>query len=343
MAQVLNNKFDILAVDINGMGYAAMYQPSLANLKHKGFQTSGMHGGMTSLLSHMALRPGAVPFVLWDNRAEWRYELYPEYKGTRSSTEEKIAIKESYKRQTPYIFELLMAMGIPQVSCGGREADDLCGQIVREIDPAWKMELVAKDTDWWQGISESNVWFSTGTKVSIDLAALTDPMTDRKEGHFVSTQEYLQAKALAGDASDNIPGIEKVGILTAVKIMRKHGGTIHSYWDAVDSGSYKPKGVVENRMVEQASRDTYARNIKLMDWSLAPEADLAKMSLIAGKPDWALAQAIADEFGMKKVLAHAREVLAPWEESGWGDAVTAVDAALHAPWTQPFVKRGVTC
>ena len=333
-------KPDITVIDVNGMGFAAMYQPALAKLQHNGFATGGLLGSINSVLAHINKRPGTVPVVVWDSRAQWRYDLYPEYKGTRADKPEKIAIRDSYKKQTPYVREMLMALGIPQISCGGAEADDIGGKICRDVDDSWIVEMCSKDTDWYQGIKKNTYWYSPLSEMVVDLDTFTNPEKGLDDGHFVSTHEYLQAKALAGDDSDNIKGIWKVGIKTAVSKMRAHGGTIEGFWQAIDSGEYTPKGVIEERMATQESRDLYARNIRLMDWSLSPAINLEGMALMSGKPDWKLAQGIADEFGLKKVMKVAREVLAPWEESGWGEGLLAIDSALHSEWVQPRIKAG---
>lgn len=329
---------DIMLIDMNGLGYASMYIPALSRLSFNGLQTGGAHGAMASLFVAMTRNPKAMPVVLWDRHAKWRSDLYPDYKGNRSNTPEKIAIRESYKSQVPIIQQLLTALGIPQVSCGYAEADDLAGVICREIDPSWNIEMVSRDTDWWQAIDDHVVWYSPGSKNHINKTVLADPNNDL-ECHFLSTHEYLQAKALAGDTSDCIPGIEKVGLKTAVKIMREHGGTIEQFWHAVDSGAHTPKGVAATRLANAESRAIFARNMKLMDWRQAPVIQRDLLSLTAGVPDLPQALEISQDYGLAKTLTHAKEILKPWGQDGWGNALWAVDAALNSNLCQSVVKR----
>lgn len=331
-------KPDISLIDMNGIGYASMYIPALSRLSFNGFQTGGIHGSLISLFATMNRNPQAVPVVLWDRHAKWRHDMFPDYKGNRSNTPEKIAIRESYKSQVPFIQQIITALGIPQVSCGGLEADDLAGVICREIDPSWSIELTSRDTDWWQAIHNHVVWYSPGSKSHIDLSILADPANDL-ECHFLSTDEYLQAKALAGDTSDCIPGIEKVGLKTAVKIMREHGGSIEQFWEAVDSGAHVPKGVTPARLATPESREIFARNIKLMDWRKAPAIQPDMLALSAGKPDFQQALDLTQEFGLAKTLTHAKEVLKPWVAAGWGDGLWAVDRALNSHICQSLVKH----
>jgi 5'-3' exonuclease len=332
-------KPDIILHDVNALGYAAMYAPGISALNHNGFSTAALHGALSSILALLKERPGAVPFVLWDARAQWRYEACPEYKSGRNDKPEKIAIKEAYKAQAPYIRLLLSACGIPQVTCADAEADDLAGRICRNMDPSWKIELHTSDTDWWQALDEHVVWCSSSTKNRVSLKTLSDPENDLEEGYFTTPQEYISAKALAGDKSDNIPGIEKVGLRTASKIIREFGG-IEAFWSGVDAGTIKPNGSIQKRVASQESRDLYQRNLYIMDWTMAPEPDLASMAVTAYDPDPDEVVSIAETFGLKKIQGMVRSL---WfdrlpEMPAMRQAIAAVHSSLQ-PNEYPSLPR----
>lgn len=328
---------DILLLDVNALGYASMYSP-LGQLQYQGFPTGGIHGAINSIFARMADRPGAMPVALWDSHAQWRVDLLPEYKGSRFLDPNKAAVRDSYRMQTPIIRMLLSAMGIPQVTCGGSEADDLAGLLCRNLDPSWQIELVTGDTDWWQALAPNINWYSPVNKKLVSLATLTNPENDLKDGHFLSTGEYLQCKALSGDDSDEIPGIDGVGLKTAAKIIRSYGGDIRLLWSGVESGSIKPKGVIAERVASAESRALFERNIRLMDWNLAPAPTMRNMSLTSGRPDWAQIKEVANDFGLAKLAGRSDKAIGPWEKS-WGEALPAVDSALHAWICQPHVKQ----
>jgi DNA polymerase-1 len=329
---------DILLMDVNNFLYAAMYTP-LGNLQFEGFPTGGIHGTLNSIFARMADRPGALPVVLWDCKAQWRYELLPDYKGSRFATPEKQAIRESARMQAPIVRMILSALGIPQVTCGGAEADDLAGVICRHIDPSWYIELNSGDTDWWQALAANVSWYSNVHKMSLSLERFSDPEAKLKDGHFITTAEYLQCKALSGDTSDEIPGIEGVGLRTAAKIIRAHGGDIRNLWSGIAAGEVRPKGVIEARVATAEAQAMFERNIKLMDWSLAPEIDVSCLALTAGRPDWSILTQAADDFGLKKVRSRAEAALKPWS-AGWGEALWAVDGALNYTLCQQNPKPG---
>lgn len=331
-------KPDILLIDVSGLAYAAMYTP-IGKLEFNGMSTGAIHGALNSIFTRMAARPDAVPVVLWDARAEWRYGLLPEYKESRSGEvdSEKRRLRESVRAQVPHIQLLLSIMGIPQIRCAGAEADDLSGVLCRHLDPSWSIELTTRDTDWWQGLDARTVWYSPVHRKGLTLAGLSDPENDMKDGHFLTTDEYLEAKALAGDSSDEIPGIDGVGLATAVKIIRKHGVSICDFWSKVDAGTVKPKGVIEERVADVATRAVFARNLKLMDWRLAPKLDLSLLAFTAGECDFDALEDQAAEYGLKKVPSTARTALKRWK-AGWGAAVAAIDSAMHGELCLPVIN-----
>lgn len=331
------NEPDLLLIDVNGLGYAAMYQPNLAKLEHQGFSTAALHGALMSVFMRMGELPKATPLVIWDGRAQWRHDMYPGYKANRKDDESKKAIRDAYALQVPWIQLILNRLGIPQVRCASAEADDIAGVLCRELDSSWSIELNSKDTDWYQALAENVTWYSPTSRKRVTLQSLADPNNGLDDGHFVDTWEYLQAKALAGDTSDAIDGVQGVGLKTAVKIMRASGGSLESFWASVDGGK-QPSGVVASRVAEPESRAIFERNIKLMDWRHAPGLDAQKMALTACKtPDWDDVQGLCEQFGLSRVLTRARGLMGD-RPVGWGAALDAVQAALDSAETPAVIK-----
>lgn len=301
------NDPDVLLIDINGLGYAAMYQPNLARLSFNGQSTAALHGAITSVLSRMADYPNAVPVVIWDGHAEWRRILFPGYKSNRSDHPDKIAIRDAYNLQVPVIQQMLLAMGIPQLRSPSAEADDLAGVVVRELNPRWRIQMVTRDTDWWQALDERTSWYSPLSKTDLTLAMFTDPAIGSSEGYFVNTQEYLMCKALAGDTSDTIPGVDGIGLKTAAKYIRQYDGAIENLWQRFDAGE-KIKGAKLESLVTSETRAIYARNLRLMDWKEAPELDTSTLSAFWLNPDLDALNDLADAHGLTKVAASAKKV-----------------------------------
>jgi len=258
----------ILLIDGNNIGYASMYVPALSRLQHNGQSTGGLMGLAQSVIRISALFPEAVPVVLWDGHAGWRKELCPEYKENRKDTPEKVSVAQSWRQQQPWAAALLMQMGVLQARAMDAEADDLAGRLTHNTEAFGdygidRITLASGDTDWWQALSDSVDWLSPITDKSVTLETLRSDGV--KDGPFESPYEYLLAKAIAGDASDNIPGVPGVGITTALKLLRHHGG-LDGIGEAVANGSAKD----QKSQAITKHRETIERNRTIMDWSLAP-------------------------------------------------------------------------
>ena len=320
------DNLDLLVFDMNALGYAAMYQPNLAKLQHKGMPTAALHGAMASLFSRMAEFPLAMPLVIWDGRANWRKELFPDYKVHRSDMPEKVEIRERYRIQVPYIQQMLMQLGIAQVRSGDAEADDIGGVICRELGDELDIEAVTRDTDWWQGLRERVRWYSPLSKLTLTLADFTNPEVGTKEGYFQSTQEYVYCKALAGDDSDDIPGVDKVGLKTAAKFIREHG-SIEELWRRVDEKEVAVKGKIMESLVTQETRAIYARNLQLMDWKMAPPLDPSQIAAFFMEPDFSDFEMLAGDFGLTRIISTARKQ-ADAHRGEWGGRWSKVLNAL---------------
>lgn len=320
--------FDLLLIDANSLGYSAMHQPGLASLSYNGAPTAALFGVLQSLFAQMRAHPAALPVMLWDGRAEWRYRILPEYKGHRSDTEEKRTLREMYHRQVPHIRTLLTSLGIPQVRHPDLEADDLAGIICgnRESDDRdaisadFRIKMVTKDTDWWQNIRTGVDWYSPYGRRLITIDGFSDPVM-MKGQPYLSPEEYLQCKALAGDIGDGIDGVEDVGLKTAVKYHRKYNG-FESFWGQVDAG-LPVSGVVMTKIASTASREIYRRNLSLMDWRESPLVDSTITSLNYSPRDMQAAREIGRDFGLGKILgtADALPVFTKKQDEVWREVV----------------------
>ena len=314
-------------IDINALGYAAMYQPNLAKLAFNGQSTAALHGAVMSVLSLLKTYPEHVPVILWDGHARWRKELLPEYKSNRSDTEDKRQIRDAYRKQTPVIRQMLWLMGVPQVMCAHCEADDLAGWICRYLDPADEVILSTKDSDWWQALRDNVLWHSPVHKKTLCFADLSDPEL-MKEASFDSIEQYVCAKALAGDSSDCIPGIDGVGMKTAVKVLREHG-SMEALWEKFDRGD-KLTGKVLLKMAGPEFRESYQRNLQLIDWRRAPPIP-GDITVISTTPELDAFELLCAEYGLTRMPAQARGMVMP---SAKQQVVSQVTRLLDPAWGQ---------
>lgn len=313
---------DLLLIDANSIGYAAMYQPALSRLAFNGEPTSALHGLPASVFKLMRLYPMAMPVLLWDGHCQWRYDLHPDYKSNRGLDPAKLAIRESYRRQSAPLRLLLMAVGLPSISHRDVEADDIAGLLCRNLPRDTRVVLATADSDYVQAIADNVVWHDTRNDRVVDLTYLATEGLG-KDGTFDSAEQYLAAKCLAGDSSDVIDGIRGIGLNTAAKFHREYGG-FEALWAAADAGA-PMRGAKLLSVVNQAARDTYARNRKLMDWRLAEMPD--DLHYTMWRPDTQEAAAIAAEYGLAQFKKTLDSMVLP--QDAWRDRLTQVEWALE--------------
>lgn len=188
--------------------------------------------------------------------SSYRKEIYPDYKGNR---------KDAYKDQTPeekvnselFFAEYEKALELCDkrfllLRYEGVEADDIAAYIVtrrREygFDQIW---LISSDRDWDLLIKPDVHRFSTVTRKEITLD--TWP-------YEVPPEQYLCYKCLMGDKGDNIPGVPKVGPITAAKLLAEWG----SSFDIIDAMPLPGKYVYIKNL--NAHKDQILLNHELMD------------------------------------------------------------------------------
>lgn len=261
----------ILLIDGNSIAHANQHASPLTV---GDMQVQAIFGTLRSLRALLEKTPGEKELVvLWDGKAQWRIDMFPEYKGNRQAqTPEEKRDREAFDRQTPYIEKALELLGVKQVRSPLLEADDLAGFFVRSLAPRGiKITLVSGDKDWLSLIRPGVSWF--------------DPIRDRRiddmnfldgTGYF-DTDAFVEGKAMQGDTSDNIDGIEGVGKKTPQTFLAKWG-SVRKFWAAVDSGAHVPASRKskdaksphpEQIMASPEGRALIERNIKLMDLRLS--------------------------------------------------------------------------
>ena len=263
----INQMPELLLIDINVLGIGSMHEYEFKNRTHGGRDTGAILGAMKKLAELLGGHRDKIPIVLWDDRCKWREGILPQYKRHRWSTPVQEALLKSYLAQAKVIRTLLEHLGIPQAFCTNFEADDIAGLICRHFDPGRQIVLATTDTDWYQALRNNVVWLSPRSGGIVTEADLGNADI-AKGGPFLSTNHFIQAKALAGDPSDGIPGVQGVGLMTAARIIKEHG-TIEALWAKSDAGDVL-KGVVLQRTAGPEYRETYYRNLRLIDWRLAP-------------------------------------------------------------------------
>jgi 5'-3' exonuclease len=206
---------------------------------------------------------------LWDGRAQWRFDLNPEYKSKRTEDPKKVVVKDAYEEQRPYIGVALNALGVRQLTVADREADDMAGYLVRvlTVDPTHEVDLITGDQDWIQLVRPNVTWrdHRDDSRV-VTLDTLMD-----KTG-YATPLAFLEGKCLHGDTSDCISGVGGIGKDGAPPFLAEFG-SVREFWRRCDSGEFVPKKKAHIRLCSAEGRMLFGRNLRLMQLlKVAPPA-----------------------------------------------------------------------
>lgn len=186
--------------------------PDLTN--SEGLHTNGIYGFLNIMLKILdEEQPNYVAVAFDVSAPTFRHKMFEEYKGTRK------AMPEELRQQVPVMKEVLEAMDIKILEKEGYEADDILGTLGRRFEEIGaEVSIISGDRDLLQLATDK-------IKIRIPKTKMTGTeiedyySKDVEEKYQVTPSEFIDLKALMGDASDNIPGVPGIGEKTATKII----------------------------------------------------------------------------------------------------------------------------
>lgn len=211
----------LLVLDGNSILNRAFY--GIRNLSTAaGLPTNAVFGFMNILFKHMtALAPTHLACAFDTPAPTFRKEMFDGYKANRKGMPEELAL------QLPYAKKAAHALGFPVLEYPGWEADDVLGTLSRMGEEAgMAVYLLTGDRDSLQLISEHTTIVLMKNKEDV----LYTPMQFRTD-YGITPEQFVDVKALMGDTSDNIPGVEGIGEKTALKLISLRGDLDSLYAD----------------------------------------------------------------------------------------------------------------
>ena len=150
--------------------------------------------------------------VIFDSaRKNFRNEIYSEYKGNRADTPDDLI------PQFEYIRKSVQAFNLPSIELINYEADDLIATYSEQaIKAGAKVTIVSSDKDFMQ-LYKKNIRIYDPMKNKY----ISEEDIDKKFG--VTPDKVVDVQALAGDSSDNVPGVPGIGIKTAAELINQFG------------------------------------------------------------------------------------------------------------------------
>ncbi|MDY0300820.1 MAG: DNA polymerase I [Trichlorobacter sp.] len=177
-----------------------------------GFPTNAIYGFTQMLLKLLKdYQPAHLAMVFDAGRVTFRNEIYPEYKANRE------AMPDDLRMQIEPIHQLVEAFNIPLIARQGYEADDLIGTLAAHWEAdGGKVVVVTGDKDLMQIVSENTSLLDTMKNTVTEIPQVL-------ERFGVPPQQVIDILGLAGDSSDNIPGVPGIGEKTAIKLIQQFG------------------------------------------------------------------------------------------------------------------------
>ncbi len=165
--------------------------------------------------------------VAYDMRGKtFRHEDFAEYKAGR------VKAPQEFYDQIPISKQVLDVLGIPVFEKQGFEADDIIGTVAmlnkkKDIETV----IVTGDKDAFQLIDDHTIVFTMRKGMS-DTVIYNEKMLYERYG--LTPAQMIEYKSLAGDASDNIPGVKGIGEKSALELLKKYK-TIENIYNEIES------------------------------------------------------------------------------------------------------------
>lgn len=184
------------------------------------------------------LKPTHVAVVMDPPGGSFRNQMYPEYKAHREETPQDLI------QQIPDIKRIIEAFNIPIVEVPNYEADDVIGTIVERAKDEFEIIVVTSDKDMCQIVDEN-------VKLLDTMKNKITGVEEVKERFGVEPQRVIEVLGLAGDPSDNIPGIPGIGEKTAKELIAQFG-SLEKVIESADKISGKKRQENIRQFAEQA-------------------------------------------------------------------------------------------
>ena len=180
-------------------------------INSKGENTSAIFGFLRTIVSIIEkFNPKYFTITFDEREPTFRHKRYPEYKATRDKMPEELI------EQLEPIQDLVMSANIPHLSLKGYEADDIIGTLSQKFSDKCDVVIVSGDKDFYQLVNNKVSLYDLSKDKYISKEEV-------KEKFGTTPDKVIDILALTGDSADNIPGIPKVGIKTAIKLMQQFG------------------------------------------------------------------------------------------------------------------------
>ncbi|MFK4652140.1 DNA polymerase-1 [Bradyrhizobium japonicum] len=267
-AKVAGKGDHIFLVDGSGYIFRAYHALPPLNRKSDGLQVNAVLGFcnmLWKLLRDMPAdnRPTHLAIVFDKSEVTFRNKIYPEYKAHRPPAPDDLI------PQFALIREAVRAFDLPCLEQGGFEADDLIATYARQAsDRGAHTTIVSSDKDLMQLVNDKIMMYDTMKDRRIGI-----PEVIEKFG--VPPEKVVEVQALAGDSTDNVPGVPGIGIKTAAQLIVEYGDLEQLLFRATEIKQPKRR----EALIENAEKARISRQLVLLDDKVELEVPLDDLAV----------------------------------------------------------------
>ncbi|KJC54854.1 DNA polymerase I [Bradyrhizobium sp. LTSP849] len=258
----------VFLVDGSGYIFRAYHALPPLNRKSDGLQVNAVLGFcnmLWKLLRDMPAdnRPTHLAIVFDKSEVTFRNKIYPEYKAHRPPAPDDLI------PQFALIREAVRAFDLPCLEQGGFEADDLIATYARQAsDRGAHTTIVSSDKDLMQLVNDKITMYDTMKDRRIGI-----PEVIEKFG--VPPEKVVEVQALAGDSTDNVPGVPGIGIKTAAQLIVEYGDLEQLLFRATEIKQPKRR----EALIENAEKARISRKLVLLDDKVELEVPLDDLAV----------------------------------------------------------------
>ncbi len=284
--------------------------------------------GFTNMLVKLLRESDADAIaVIFDKSAKtFRNAIYPEYKAHRPEPPEDLV------PQFAAIREATRAFNLPCIELEGYEADDLIATYARQAKAAGaEVTIVSSDKDLMQLVDGG--------------ITMLDPMKDRWIGRDevvekfgVQPERVVDVQALAGDSTDNVPGVPGIGIKTAAQLITEYGDLETLLERAGEIKQVKRR----EKLIENAELARISKRLVMLEQNVPVEVDIDAFGLKQPVADDL--RGFLERYEFRSLLRRLSDQLGGVEETAAAAAAppeSAQEAAYELVQDLPALERWV--
>jgi DNA polymerase I len=258
----------VFLVDGSSYIFRAYHALPPLNRKSDGLQVNAVLGFcnmLWKLLREMPEdnRPTHLAIVFDKSEITFRNKLYPDYKAHRPPAPDDLI------PQFALIREAVRAFDLPCLEQAGYEADDLIATYVRiACERGATATIVSSDKDLMQLVTDCVTMYDTMKDRRIGIAEVI-------EKFGVPPEKVVEVQALAGDSTDNVPGVPGIGVKTAAQLIVEYGDLEQLLFRTGEIKQPKRR----EALIENAEKARISRQLVLLDDKVDLEVPLEDLAV----------------------------------------------------------------